>query len=72
MYVTAMTDQNELNECPKCKAKSATTEIRGDGSSRFFCTLERCDFEIVQEKQNMDKARGKLSDIKSKLFGDQG
>lgn len=65
-----MTDHEELNECPKCKARSATTQERDDGSSRFFCTKAQCDFEIEQEKQNMDKARDKLSDIKSQLFGD--
>jgi len=67
-----MTDQDELNECPKCKAKSATSEVSADGNGRFYCTKTNCDFEVPLEKQNLDKARGKLENIKAKLFGGKG
>jgi len=67
-----MTDQYELNECPKCKAKSATSEVNADGTGRFYCTKSGCGFEVPLEKQNLDKARGKLEDIKAKLFGGGG
>lgn len=66
---TTDTQPDELNECPKCKAKSATSEVKPDGSGRFYCTQPKCDFEVPLEKQNLDKARGKLEDIKAKLFG---
>ncbi len=68
-----MTDTQieEFNECPKCKAKSTTSELNSDGSGRFYCTVESCDFEMPLEKQNMDKARSKLEDIKAKLFTDK-
>lgn len=58
----------ELNECPKCKNKTATSEIQGT-HNRFYCTSEQCDFELLQEKQDREKAQAKLVDIKKQLFG---
>jgi hypothetical protein len=59
----------ELNECPSCHAKSATTKKDAVGAVFFYCTKDGCDFELQQEKQDMEAARGKLEDIKSQLFG---
>ena len=58
---------SELNLCPKCKQNTATSEVVGD-SSRFYCTSVDCDFELQQQKQDMQNAREQLQSIKDSLF----
>lgn len=60
-------NQTELNPCPKCKQNTATSEVVGD-SSRFYCTSPACDFELQQQKQDMQSARQQLQSIKDSLF----
>lgn len=60
------TTEHELNQCPKCQLKTATSEVSGD-TSRFYCTSPDCSFELQQQKQDMKKAQKTLESIRASL-----
>lgn len=59
--------ESELNTCPKCGAPSATTEVVDGQTSRFYCSLPACDFEVLQQKQDFSKALKQLQKAKEQF-----